>query len=560
MVSAGHSAASLAAMRILDAGGNATDAGVAGGLCINVVQPDLTSIGGVAPICLFDAASEKVLTISGLGTWPMETDVSFFAESGRISAGVNRSVVPGAMYAWLTALELYGTMTVEQVLTPAIELARDGFPMHQLMVDTLSEPRDLANMRSWPSTAEIYLDENGDPYQVGEIFVQADLGRTLQRLVDAAAGATTREDGVRAARDLFYRGEIAEQMVEFSRSQGGWLSKSDLANFSVEIEEALHVEYRGYDIYACGVWSQGPVVLQALNILEGFDFGDIARGGADHYHLVLEALKCAFADRDRYYADPRFVQVPVDGLLSKAYAAERRASIDLASATPGMPNPGRAWEYSADAEKEPTRWRHPDASAGRIEPDTSYIAVVDSQGNAFSATPSDGLTGTPVVPGLGFIMSGRGLQSWLDPDHPSSIQPGKRPRLTPSPGMVIRKGEFVMPYGTPGTDVQPQAMTQFVLNVVDYGLSVQAAVEEPRVVTYSFPGTGDPHAYSPGLVKAEARIDDAVTEELRARGHRVERWPAWTGIAGSMGAVCASADGVLRGAADPRRLAYAVGR
>jgi gamma-glutamyltranspeptidase/glutathione hydrolase len=559
MVSAGHPAAALGALRILDAGGNATDAGVAGGLCINVVQPDLTSVGGVAPICLYDAESERVITISGVGTWPAETDVTFF-DGGRIVAGVNRSVVPAAIDAWLTALEHYGTMTVEQVFAPAIELAAHGFPMHQLMVDTMSEPRDLANMRSWPSTAEIYLDENGDPYQVGEIFVQADLARTLQRLVDAAADAPSREDGIRAARDLFYRGEIADEMVAFSRSQGGWMRHSDLADFSVEIEDALRIEYRGYDVYACGVWTQGPVVLQALNILEGFDLAATPRGGADHYHLLLEALKCGFADRDRYYADPRFVDVPVDGLLSKEYAAARRDSISMTTATPGMPAPGQAWDYSAEDEREPSKWRHPDASAGRIEPDTSYIAVVDDQGNAFSATPSDGLTGTPIVPGLGFIMSGRGLQSWLDPTHPSAIQPGKRPRLTPSPGMVIRKGEFVMPYGTPGTDVQAQAMTQFVVDVVDYGVGVQAAAEAPRAITYSFPGSGDPHAYSPGLVRAEGRIDDEVVEELRERGHRVERWPAWTGVAGSVGAVRRGSDGVYLGAADPRRLAYSVGR
>ena len=562
MVSTGHYLASLAATRILDAGGNAIDAGVAGGLCLNVVQPDLTSIGGVAPISIFSSDTGRVSTVSGLGTWPAKADPEFFhvAHGGRIPAGIHRTVVPSAIAAWLTALERFGTMSLDQVAAPAIELAEKGFPAHQIMHDTFTHEPDLANMRSWPSTASVFLNARGLPHEVGETVVQSDLARSLTRLVVASAGAASREAGIVAARDLFYRGDMARSMAEFSRTQGGWLEEGDLAGFEVELEEACMVDYRGHEVYSCGPWSQGPVVLETLNILEGFDMAAIPLDSSDYYHVVIEALKASFADRDRYYGDPRFIDVPIDGLLSKEYAAQWRARIDLGHATLGMPEPGNAWDFSTAAEAKPSAWQFPSPLAGRREPDTSYLCVVDSHGNAFSATPSDGATSTPLVPGLGFTMSSRGMQSWLDPRHPSSLEPGKRPRLTPNPGMVVKKGKFVMPYGTPGNDVQPQAMVQFLIGTLDHGLDLQAAIERPRAVTYSFPGSSDPHTYTPGLVKVESRVGTAVIQELSERGHSVQLWPEWTGVAGSICAVRADLDPRrFIGAADPRRVSYALG-
>lgn len=562
MVSTGHYAATLAATRILDAGGNAVDAGVAGGLCLNVVQPDLTNLGGVAPICLYQAGTKRVVTISGLGTWPKDTDPEFFSKEcgGRIPKGIHRSVVPAAIGSWLTALEQFGTKSLAEVAAPAIELAADGFPVHSVMHDTLSDPTALNDWRKWPSTAEIFLDPTGHPYPVGDLFVQSDLARTLNRLVEAERGTESREQGIAAARDRFYRGDIAQEMVKFSQRQGGWLSESDLDGFEVEVEEAVSVNYHGYDVYACGPWSSGPVVLETLNILEGYELGKIEFGSADYYHLIVEALKAAFADRDRYFGDPRFVQVPMDGLLSKDYAAQWRKRIDTDKASPGMPIPGDPWEFSADTEQVPSQWQFPAASDGVKEPDTSHLCVVDAEGNAFSATPSDGVTGTPIVDGLGFIISGRGFQSWLDPRHPSAVQPGKRPRLTPNPGIVIKDGEFVMPYGTPGLDVQPQAMIQFLVGMLDYGFNLQESIEAPRAVTFSFPSSSDPHPYTPGIVKLENRVSPEVAVELEERGHRVQMWPAWTGVAGSICAVRAEMTRNLYfGGADPRRVAYAMG-
>ena len=562
MVSAGHYLAAAASVQILEKGGNAIDAGVAAGLCINVLQADLTNIGGVAPICLYRADTAQVETISGLGWWPATVDPDVFRTRfrGRIPRGVHRCVMPAAIDSWLTALARHGTMRFAEVAEAAIDLAENGFPVHTVMRETLSAAGSLKAIQGWASTREIFLDDNGTPPPVGSVLRQRDLARTLRRLAEAEAGASDRESGIAAARDRFYRGDIAEQIADFMDLEGGWMTRRDLAEFAVEVEPALSVNYRGYDVYSCGSWCQGPVVLMALNILEGYDLARMEPGSADVYHLVLEALKAAFADRDRYFGDPHHLRVPMDGLLSKHYATQWRERISMTRAAPGMPEPGDAWRFSAQ-QPEPSRWRFPEPTLASVEPDTSYLCVVDAAGNAFSATPSDGVTGTPIIPGLGCIVSSRGMQSWLDPDHPSAIAARKRPRLTPSPGMVLKDGKLVMPYGTPGNDVQPQAMVQFLINVIDFGMGVQAAIEAPRTATFSFPRSSDPHPYSPGAANIEGRVPAAVVRGLAGRGHKMSRWPDWTGTAGSLGAIVVDqTSGVRHGGADPRRVAYAIGR
>lgn len=564
MVSAGHYLAAAAGVRVLEAGGNAFDAGVAAALCINVLQADLTQLGGVAPICLYRADTGTVETISGLGWWPEATDPDVFHTryGGRIRRGVHRCVLPAAIDAWLTALERHGTMTFGQVAEPAIDLAQHGFPMHSVMHETFSKPAALAAMRSWPSTSEVFLNASGNPAEIGELVYQRDLARTLRLLGEAEGGAPSREDGIRAVRERFYNGDIAEAMAAFSEREGGWITLKDLAGFRVAVEAPVSINYRGYDVYACGPWCQGPVVPMALNILQGYDIAAMGAGSSDVYHLVLESLKAAFADRDRYFGDPRFVNVPMDGLLADDYGQQWRDRISLSEASPGMPTPGEAWRFSRHPTPvEPETWTFPEPTRGPVEPDTSYLCVVDRDGNAFSATPSDGATSAPLVPGFGFAISSRGMQSWLDPSHPSALAPGKRPRLTPSPGMVLKDGRLVMPYGTPGNDVQPQAMLQFLLNVVDFDMDVQSAIEAPRCATYSFPRSSDPHPYTPGAANIESRVGTDVIDSLYRRGHDVQPWPEWTGSAGSLGAIRLNEkSGVLSGGADPRRVAYAIGR
>lgn len=554
-VVAGHYLAALAGMRILDRGGNAVDAGVAAGLCLNVLQPDMTNLGGVAPI-MVRLASGEIATISGLGTWPRAVSVDLLRQrgGGRIPRGILSTVVPSAVDAWITALERFGTLSFGEVASAAIELCERGFPVHQFLHDNLKAA--AADLLTRPYAASIYAPAGRVP-AVGEILVQPDYGRTLRRLAEAESAAVgDRRAKLRAARDRFYRGDIAREIAAFHREAGGLLTEADLAEFAVEVEAPVSTTYRGATVYACNVWCQGPVVLETLNILEGYEIARLERNGPEHLHLVVEALKASFADRHHYYGDPRCVEVPVAGLLSKEYAAAWRARISHERAADGMPEPGDAWAYAG---REPSLAGpgRPTPAPGPLAPDTSYCCAVDRDGNAFSATPSDGVTGTPVVPGLGIVTSPRGVQSWLDPAHPACVAPGKRPRLTPSPGMVVVEGEFVMPYGTPGNDVQPQAMTQFVLNVVDFGLDPQAAIEAPRVATYSFPATTDPHPYNAGLLRTEGRLSPDTIDALARLGHRVQRWPDWIPTAGALGAIRAERGRLIAGA-DPRRITYAL--
>lgn len=562
MVSTGHYLASMAAVRTLERGGNAIDAGVAAGLCINVLQPDMTNLGGVAPIILYSAREHEVRTVSGLGSWPANVRREFFVEDcgGTIPAGVHNAVMPAAIDSWLTALKLYGTMPLSEVAAPAITIADEGFTAYEFVCANIAA--DVDRIRQWPSTAAIFLRRGKAP-AVGDRIVQRDVATLLRMLIEAEAGALHlgRQAGIAAARDRFYKGDIAERIAAFFQESGGFLTLADLNAFSVDVETPVSTRYRGYDVYSCRPWCQGAVAAQALGILDGYDLAATGHNSPEALHLIIQALNAAFADRERFYGDPKFVDVPIDGLLHPDYAATWRDRISLEQAFEGMPEPGEPWRFQPGAVGSPSRpYRAPRAFAARVDPDTSYLCVVDEHGNAFSATPSDGVTNTPVVPGLGIIVSGRGVQSWLDPEHPSSIAPGKRPRLTPSPGLIMKDGRVFAPYGSPGNDVQPQAMVQLAVNLIDFGMDPQAAVEAPRVASFNYPRSSHPHPYSPGLVNAEARIPSDVLESLRELGHLVEPWPDWSPRAGSLCTVVVDAAGAsLTGAADPRRLAYAIG-
>ena len=558
VAASGHYLASHAAMRILQQGGNAIDAGVAAGICINVTQPDLTNLGGVAPMIIYLAASQEVVTISGLGRWPKAARLEYFRdEVGKIPLGVQNAITPSACDAWLTALARFGTMRLADVLEPAIELATEGFPVSRLFSHMLTGVH--ANLQQWP-TSSAYMRPDGTPYQAGDILRQPELAATFRLLCDTERGAAQlgRAGAIMAARDVFYKGELAERMARFSQEQGGFLDYDDLAEFSVKIEKPAKASYRGYEIYSCGPWCQGPVVPQTMNILENFDLAGFGHNSPEALHAIIEALKASFADRHAFYGDPDFVDVPIDGLLDKAYAAEWAARIDRRQAWPDMPEPGDPWRFSAARSR--MQARTPEPVAGPPGSDTSYLCVVDKAGNGFSATPSDGVRYTPVVPGVGVVLSPRGFQSWLDPSHPSSLQPGKRPRLTPSPGLALKDGKLAMVFGTPGLDVQPQAMVQLLVNTIDFGMDPQAAIEAPRVATYNFPASSHPHAYEPGKLCAEGRIAAGTLAGLEERGHRVTRWPDLIAAAGALCAIQVDGPyGPRVGGADPRRTAYAMG-
>jgi gamma-glutamyltranspeptidase/glutathione hydrolase len=546
VVSSGHYLASQAAFEILEAGGNAVDAGIAAGLVTGVVQSEFVNVAGVAPIMIYLADRREVVTISGLGVWPRAATLDLFLDrcGGTIPNGVLRTVVPAAPDAWITALERFGTMSFGEVARAAIRFAREGFAMYPILADLLDVFQDA--YRSWPQNAAIYLP-NGRPPKVGELFVQSDLGRTLQYMVDQEQHVAkgNRITGLNAARDAFYRGDIAKTICDFHAREGGLMTREDMATFRVDVEAPLRYRYRGTDVYTCQPWCQGPTLIQMLAILEGIDLSDLHRAGADYAHLLLETMKLVFVDRERHYADPRHRAVPMDRLLSAAHNQSQRARIDR----------NRAIPYDE-------LWAEPHASGdGKKVPslDTSYVAVIDRHGNAFSATPSDVSYDTPVVPGTGLCPSSRGAQSWAVRGHPCAVAPGTRPRLTPAPAMAIDDTQ-VFAFGTPGGDVQCQAMLQVLLNVQQWGMDLQQAIEAPRVATFSFPDSFEPHTALPDRVLLEDRMGVTVETKLRDRGHDVGLWPPFTWRAGG---VCAAAldkrTGIRSGAADPRRACYAVG-
>lgn len=546
----GHYLATEAAMRMFREGGNAIDAGVAAGICIDVLLPDLCSFGGVAPIIIHHARSGETLSISGLGKWGRSASIQHFVdhEDGKLPKGAKRSIVPGAPDSWLTALARYGKLTFAEVVQPAIELCEKGFVVYPSLHRNIAKARD--SVASWPSSAEIFL-QNGEAPVPGTVLIQKDLAQTFRRMAaaEAAVDSRNRVAGIDAARDEFYRGDIGKQIAEFIQAEGGSVGEEDLAEFHSEIEQPTSTSFHGIDVHVCGPWSQGPVIPQTLNILEDVDLTELGHNSPDYIHFVTEAMNLAFSDRENYYGDPNYVYVPMDQLLSKTYAAERRARIDMARAFGVMPEAGGVGSLAQAA-----RTKSP------MQADTSYVCAIDQEGNAFSATPSDGIGSTPVIPGLGLLCSGRGSQSWLEPDHPSSLHPGKRPRLTPNPAMAFKNGKLLMPFGTPGGDMQPQAMLQTFLNITVFSMDVQQAIEAPRFGTFSYPDSFYPHANHPGRLNLEGRIPQAVGEELASRGHDIEWWPEWTRVAGNVCAIRVDHElETLEAGADARAEAYAAG-
>jgi len=552
MVSAGHHLAADAAREILDAGGNAADAGVCGGICLAVLLSEYVNFAGVAPIIYRNHETGEVTTISGLGWWPQKASLEVIQRDygGKIPLGILRTVIPGAPDAWITALEQFGTMAFGEVAHAAIQFARNGFAVTQLSAEIYAAEAD--ELRRWPENEKIYLPK-GRPLRAGETLVLEDLANSLQYMVDQEKSTfkTGRTAGLRAARSAFYRGDIARRIVRYHADNHGWLTADDLASFRVEIEPASRSNFYGLEIYTCGPWCQGPLLSQVLNILEAGGIKNIDRDTPVYIHHIVEAMKLGFADRHAYYGDPRFIDVPLQALLSPAYAQTRAARINPETACSGMPAAGEIAGYGAC-----NKFSTPVADDGYLPPerDTSVVCAVDKWGNCFAATPSDVNSTAPVIPGTGLIPSPRGSQSFEDPSHPACLAPGKRPRLTPNPAIIINPGQWAMPLGTPGNDVQVQAMVEVLLNIHHHKMSVQGAINAPRFATMSFPQTSTPHKYDKDLLLLEGRITADISDRLAQAGHLVKRWRDYDWRAG---AVCAikrnEKSGRLEGGADPRR-------
>jgi gamma-glutamyltranspeptidase/glutathione hydrolase len=575
-VSTGHPLTTAAAFGILLKGGNAFDAGVASLIAGGVLEQDLYSLGGEALVLVYPKKENKVTSIVGQGWAPKAVDVDWYLSRKKTldGAGLDPAVVPGALHAALTVLEKWGTMSFEEVAAPGLAYAENGFPMRNSTAQAIQ--RQLKFFEGWPDNKKFWLKPDGSTYQPGETIKLPTLARTLHRMVDAerAAKSKGRSAGIIAARDRFYKGDIAAEMVAFLQKHGAPFDASDFSEYYARIEEPAKTTYRGYTVYKHGFGSQGPVLLQALNILENFDLHAMGYASADYLHTVTEALKLAYADRDSYYADPAFVQVPGEGLLSKAYAKERAALINPKKASTSF-IAGDPMKYDSKV-KQWTFWKAnvidgvtPRTRSGdeentpEIVKDTTHMAVIDKDGNIFDVTPSGGwVPGAVILGDTGIGMSVRGEQFWLDKTRANQIRPRARPRYTLTPSMVFKGDVPMMGLGTPGGDNQDQTILQALLSIVDFWNewypNLHAALERPRVQTMHFYGSFWPHTAGFNQLNVEATIPDAVYNELKARGHDVSRLRPF-GMSGCATAVMIDpATGNRFAGADPRRDCYAI--
>jgi gamma-glutamyltranspeptidase / glutathione hydrolase len=556
MVASTHWLASAAGMAVLEQGGNAFDAAVAAGFTLQVVEPHLNGPGGDLPALLWRAGDEPVV-LCAQGTAPRAATVARYRDELGLDlvpgTGPLAAVVPGSFGGWLAMLRDYGSLPLADVLRFAIGYAEDGYPMLPQIAGAIHNVEALFR-EDWTTSAEVYLPVP----EPGTLNRNPRLAATYRRILDESNG------DLDAALDCWYRGFVADAVVRFQAEEwldssgerhAGLLTADDLRDWSPSYEQPLAVDYAGLTVLKAGPWSQAPVFLQQLRLLEGFDLEAMGLGSAEYVHTVTECAKLAFADREAWYGDPDFVDVPMDLLLSREYADERRALVgDQASAElrPGGPDP-----------RLPTPVAGAPVAPGVGEPtrgDTVHLDVVDRFGNMVAATPSGGwLWGAPVIPELGFCLGTRAQMFWLEEGLPNSLEPGKRPRTTLSPTLVAREGEPYLALGTPGGDQQDQWTLNTLLAHVHFGLNLQAAIDAPGHHTEAFPSSFYPRETRVRHVAVEERIGPEAIDGLRERGHDVEVSPPWS--LGRVSAVGRESDGRLKAAANPRAMqGYAAGR
>lgn len=555
-VSSMKAEATDAARQILQAGGNAFDAAVAGQAALAVTDFPSNGVGSDAVILLYDAKARRVVSINAEPRAPRLATIEWHQKNngGKLpsSDGLLSGGIPGVVDAWYLLLDTWGTMTLEQVLQPAIRLADEGFPLSERLARAIATTRKI---RKYPSTMRVYMPA-GEP-KPGEIFRNADLARTLRKLVEAekAARSKGRHEALKAARDRFYKGDIAREMAKFSEENGGLFRYEDFAEYSAKIETPVSTDYRGYQVFKNPSASQGPTELIALNLIEGYDVKKMGLNSPDYIHTSIEAIKLAMADREKFLGDMDFIKIPYDALLSKDYARDRRRLIDPQKASlelrPGSPatrtsdQPDRPVHVNLDGESD-------------HEGDTSYLAIVDKDRNMVSFEPSlhSGF-GTGVVMGeTGILFNCRGDYYSLVPGEANALEPGKRPRSTLQSTLVMKDGQPFMITGSPGGDDQVMRTIQTLMNVVDFGMNIQQAIEAPRWSTRSFPASPFPHTMYPGEMSVEARVPDATRQTLISRGHKLRVSGAWT-QGSNAGIIVDRATGVLSAGADPRVDAYA---
>ena len=562
IVSTGHYLTSMAAMRQLVEGGNAFDGAVAACIAAAVVEPTASySLAAEGVGMFFHAASGELSAVSGQGVAPRLATVEAFRRRGleKIPTGPGPQAhlsftVPGVVDACFRLLDTYGSRTLGEVLAPAIDYAEHGFPMYEYMHRMLGSPDTRSQFGLYPPGGSDVFYPGGSIPAIGSRFAQRQLAATLRLLVHAEANTTgSRRDGLQAARAVFYEGDIARRIAAFSERCGGLLRQDDLGAYQSRFESPIETRFAGYSVHTQSTWSQAGILLQTLNMLEHLDLRALGHNSPAYVHTVTEALKLAFADRESYYGDPDFSAAPIDGLLNKAYAAQRLQAIGE-QACPHLPPPGMpAGATASSINPGPASAGLPEAP----EEGTTHLAVIDGQGNMVCMTPSGGVfRKSAFAPELGCTLSTRSEMFFLDPDHPNGLQPGKRPRTTLVNYIVCKGGQPVMTFGCPGGDDQAQANLQLMLNVLVFGMDPQQAVEAPRFSTQSMPNSFYPRVYHPGVLNLETGFPDATAAALAALGHQINR----VGACG-IGAVITQRDpdtGILSAGADPRRPTYAI--
>jgi gamma-glutamyltranspeptidase len=559
MVAAGHPLAAEAGMRILKAGGNAIDAAMATWAVQGQVEPGMTGLGADMFVLYYNAKTREVKFINGTGFAPHAATIDLYKSKGGMpDEGPLSIAVPGAVGGATYAVQKYGTRPLSEVFAPAIEIAEQGYPISEALARELRNSRD--KLAKYPSSTKIWF-KDGKPLEMGDLLVNKDLARTLRAI--ASQGA-----------EPFYRGDIAKNTAAFMKANGGLITEADLAAVQAFEDPPVRTTYRGIDVYECPPNSQGFVMLEALNILEGFDLKAMGHNSVPYLHAVTEALKLSFADRNKYVGDPKFVpNIPMKALLSKEYAAARRAQIDPNRAIAGEPAPGDPFrgtsQAHADRSAEAFAVRHntyasPQPTPTEVhefDPDkilhlTTYLAVVDKDHNMVSVTSSllSGFGSGMVVEGGGFFMNDRMRYFYLDPADVNSLQPGKRVRQTINPALAVRDGKPYIVFGTPGADTQPQTQLQFFLNVVEFGMPVQLALEQPTVISNSFRDSYYPHNVA-GKLLTPAMLPQSVRDGLAAKGHQLDLRDV-KGVGSVKGIMIHPRTGALMGGVSPTGDSY----
>lgn len=576
VISSGHYLTSMAGMRMLLNGGNAFDALVAAGFAAAVIEPIASySLAAEGVFMLHNAASGETLSLSGQGVAPGKATAEFYKSQGldRIPTGPGDKAhlsftVPGIVEAFISMLERYGSMTIDEVLAPAIDYAENGIPHYEYMLERLKSANTPIQFDNYPPGGwDVFFDNKQVP-KPGSILVQPGLANTLKAMSSAAV-AGDRVAGLQAARDVFYKGSVANTIVESSAKVGGILSMDDLANYKSQFGEPVSSTFAGHEILGHDSWSQGPMLQQSLNMLELFDLKAMGHNSPEYIHTVTEVFKLVFGDREGFYGDPDYAEVPIDGLLSKEYAAERVGLVDPEGAYPEQPAPGDPWKYSNGVSNATKAAAGVGAalsnggSANGASDDsshegTTHVSVLDDQGNMVCGTISGGAFAKSVFfPELGCCLSTRIEMFNCEEGHPNVVEPGKRPRTTLINYIAHKDGVPVMTIGCPGGDNQAQANVQLVLNTLIFGMDPQQAIEAPRFASQSVVNSFFPHTYLPGKLDLEPGIPESTADALRARGHMIGR-AANCGL-GATVSVRDPQTGHLSTGGDPRRACYAMG-